>query len=260
MNRMLIGLESSSLMPLVVITPLSQDCYETIWGELFSNSFIIHQDSLRELKSVFEFRADTFFSNPIVRMQKLRDIPLHKGLTAKGIAIKLLLDGQAGGWVGNKNSRVQAFFFSDVIDSIDDSIADLQEFCNIAVERMKAKINRFNHLITPENNLLAIDLKNILPYWGYHNVSRNFLEEDRKLTIKVQEDCALVDIDMFRDKPSAGRRDTFHYHMLTQESVDLILVGDANFESNICSCNQCSKWFPKIRILTNKRRNDLLNL
>lgn len=258
MNTLLIGLESSSLMPLVAITPLSQDCYETIWGELFDNSFMVHRDSLAELRNIFEFSANTFFSNPIVRMQKLPDISFRKGLTAKGVAIKLLLDGQAGGWIGNKNSRVQAFFFSDVIDSIDDSITDLQEFCNIVVERMKAKANQFNHLVTPQNNLLVIDPKNALPYWGYHNVSAGFLEENRKLMINVQEDC--TSIDMFMDKPSAGRRDAFHYHMLTQESVDLILVGDANFESNICKCNQCSKRSPSIRILTNKRRNVLLNL
>ncbi|PIU23867.1 MAG: hypothetical protein CO103_07095 [Chloroflexi bacterium CG_4_9_14_3_um_filter_45_9] len=258
MNKLLTGLESSSLMPLVTITPLSQDCYDTIWGELFDNCFVIHQDSLRELKNIFEFSANTFFSNPIVRMQKLRDISPCKGLTVKGVAVKLLLDGQAGGWIGNKNSRVQAFFFSDVIDSIEDCIVDVQEFCDILVQRMEAKINRFNHLITPHDNLLVVDLENVLPYWGYHNVSRDFLEEDRKLVINVREDSA--SIDMFTHKTSAARRDAFHYHMLTQEAVDLILVGDANFESNICSCGQCSKRSPKIRILTNKRRNDLLNL
>lgn len=258
MNKLLIGLESSSLMPLVTITPLSQDCYETIWGELFDNSFVIHQDSLRELKNIFEFSTNTFFSNPIIRMRKLRDISLRKGLTAKGIAVKLLLDGQAGGWIGNKNSRVQAFFFSDVIDSIGDSIVDLQEFCDIVVQRMEAKINRFNHLITPQDNVLVVDLKNALSYWGYHNVSRDFLEEERTLVINVREDSA--SLDMFAHKTSAARRDAFHYHMLAQESVDLILVGDANFESNICSCDQCSKRSPKVRILTNKKRNDLLNL
>jgi len=258
MNKLLIGLESSSLMPLIAITPLSQDCYETIWEELFHNSFIIHRDSLAELRTIFEFSANTFFSNPIARMQKLRDISLWKGLTPKGVAIKLLLDGQAGGWIGNKNSRVQTFFFSDVIDSMDDSITDLQEFCNIVVGRMKAKVDHFNHLTTPQNNILVIDLKNALPYWGYHNVSADFLEENRPLTVQVQEDCA--SIDMFMDKRLPARRDAFHYHMLTQEHVDLLLVGDANFESNICRCAQCIKCSPSIRILTNKRRNDLLNL
>lgn len=258
MSKQVIGLESSSLMPLVAITPLSEDSYRAIWGKLFDCSFLIHQDSLHELRRIFEFPTHTFFSDPITRIEKLRALPLPSRLTLKGLAIKLLLDGQAGGWIGNKNSRVQTFFFSDVIDNMEDSITDPHEFCDILVAGMQAKIDRFNHLITPQGNILPVDPKNALPYWGYHNVSTDYLEEDRKLVIEVREDCA--PIDMFMSQPRAARRDAFHYHMLRQESVDLILVGDANFEENICRCDLCNKRPTKVRILTNKRRNALLNL
>lgn len=258
MSKQAIGLESSSVMPLVAITPLSEDCYRTIWGELLDSSFLIHQDSLGELRRIFEFPIHTFFSDPITRIEKLRELPLPSRLTMKGLAIKLLLDGQAGGWIGNKNSRVQTFFFSDVIDDMEDSITDSHEFCDILVARMKAKIERFNHLITPQDNVILIDLKNALPYWGYHNVSTDYLEEDRRLAIEVREDCA--PIDMFMGQPPASRRDAFHYHMLRHESVDLILVGDANFEENVCRCEMCNRRPIKVRILTNKRRNALLSL
>lgn len=258
MSKQVIGLESSSLMPLVAIAPLSEDCYRTIWGELFDCSFLIHQDSLDELRRIFHFPIHTFFSDPITRIEKLRELPLPSRLTIKGLAIKLLLDGQAGGWIANKNSRVQTFFFSDVIDNMEDSITDPQGFSDILVARMKAKIDRFHHLITPQDNILIIDLKNALPYWGYHNVSTDYLEEDRKLAIEVREDC--VPVDTFISQPPAVRRDAFHYHMLMHESVDLILVGDANFEANICRCNLCNRRPTKLRILTNKRRNALLNL
>ena len=105
-----IGLESSSIMPLITITPLTQDCYEATLNKFSHDTLIAHEDSLTELKTIFSFRSNTFYSNPINRLSKIKDFPLFPNTSLKGIAIKLLLDGQAGGWIGNKNSRVQTFF------------------------------------------------------------------------------------------------------------------------------------------------------
>jgi hypothetical protein len=52
MKNNLIGLESSSIMPLITITPLTQECYESIWGEYYTHTLIAHEDSIAELKNV----------------------------------------------------------------------------------------------------------------------------------------------------------------------------------------------------------------
>lgn len=140
-----IGLESSSIMPLVAITPLTQDCYETIWGKFINSTFLAHADSIEELKSIFIFKANTFYSSSIKRLEKIKDLPLDENQSLKGIAIKLLLDGQMGGWIGNKNSRVQTFFFSDVIDSLDNRIKDPHEFSEELIESMKKKLKKYNN-------------------------------------------------------------------------------------------------------------------
>jgi hypothetical protein len=258
MNNQIIGLESSSIMPLVAITPLTQDCYENIWNKFTNCTFVTHEDSIHELKNIFKFRANTFYSNPITRLQKIKDYQISEILSLKGMAIKLLLDGQMGGWIGNKNSRVQTFFFSDVIDSLDDSISDPKEFSQILIESMIAKIDAYNKLLTPNNGILTIDISKILLYWGHHNIDKSLFSERKKVEVQVLRDNELL--KMFEDQPSATRRDAYHYHMLKKEKVDLILVGDANYKNNICPCENCSSYKCEIFVLKDNARKKLLGL
>ncbi len=258
MKNNLIGLESSSIMPLITITPLTQECYESIWGEHYSNTLIAHEDSIAELKNVFNFKANTFYSNPITRLEKVKEFSSYKKLSLKGASIKLLLDGQMGGWIGNKNSRVQALFFSDVIDSIDDNIKDAETFSEQLILKMKAKIKAYNQMLTPSDGILTIDIKRILPYWGFHNIASTIFLEKREMQIRILPDCESM--IMFEPLPSATRRDAYHYHMLKKEKVQLILVGDANYKNNICSCPSCLSYDCSIKILTDAKRKKLLKL
>lgn len=253
-----IGLESSSIMPLVAITPLTQDCYETLWSKFINCTFLAHNDSVLELKSIFRFRANTFYSNPIKRLEKIKDLAPTQRMSLKGVALKLLLDGQMGGWVGNKNSRVQAFFFSDVIDSIDNEIQDSQEFSTKLIKGMGKKLQIYNNLLTPVDGVLTIDITKILPYWGFHNVASSLFSENRRIKINIQPDCE--SFSMFSPLPSSIRRDAYHYHMLKREKVNIILVGDANYKKNICSCSNCRSYHCEVLVLTDKRRKSLLQL
>lgn len=258
MTQPSIGLESSSIMPLVAITPLTQDCYETIWGRFLNSTLLAHDDSMSELKNIFAFKANTFYSNPIKRLEKIKDLPPSDRMSLKGIALKLLLDGQMGGWVGNKNSRVQAFFFSDVIDSLDNKVKNPEEFTAKLIEGMKMKVQTFNNILTPRNGSIIIDIRQILPYWGFHNVGPSLFSENRKIQIKILPNCE--SFNMFESLPSAIRRDSYHYHMLKKEKVSLILVGDANYKKNICSCPDCLSYHCEVQVLTDKKRKMLLDL
>jgi len=258
MKNTLIGLESSSIMPLVAITPLTQECYENIWGNYLANTLIAHEDSISELKDIFKFRANTFYSNPIIRLEKVKYFSLSERMSLKGMALKLLLDGQMGGWIGNKNSRVQTFFFSDVIDAIDDNIKDPKAFSAELIERMKGKVQTYNQLLTPTNGILTIDMKHILPYWGFHNVTPSIFSEERKVKIKILPNCE--SFAMFESLPSATRRDAYHYHMLKKEKVTLIFVGDANYKKNVCSCRSCLSYNCEVKLLKDTKRKKLLGL
>jgi hypothetical protein len=102
MKNNLIGLESSSIMPLVTITPLTQECYEAIWGDCCSHTLMAHEDSIAELKNVFTFKTNTFYSNPITRLEKVKEFSPSERVSLKGAAFKLLLDGQMGGVGGQQ--------------------------------------------------------------------------------------------------------------------------------------------------------------
>lgn len=258
MNNTLIGLESSSIMPLIAVTPLTQDCYENIWGNYTSNTLIVHEDSINELKNIFNFKANTFYSNPIYRLERIKDFSPTKRTSLKGIALKLLLDGQMGGWIGNKNSRVQTFFFSDVIDALDNGIKDSKTFSAELIKGMREKIQTYNQMLTPANGILTIDIRQILPYWGFHNVTSSIFEEKRKIMIEVHPNCE--SLTMFQSFPSATRRDAYHYHMLKKEKVSLIFVGDANYKKNICSCPDCLSYNCEVKIVTDTNRKKILNL
>ena len=258
MTTIKIGLESSSIMPLITVTPLTQDCYETILNKFSRATFIAHEDSLSELRTIFSFKSNTFYSNPINRLLKIKDFPLFPNTSLKGTAIKLLLDGQAGGWIGNKNSRVHTFFFSDVVDNISDKIGNPKDFGNELTAKMKHKIETFNNLLTPINRILKIDSRKILPYWGQHNISPKLLSESNIINIRILPDCE--SFDMFAHLPTAIRRDSYHYHMLKKEKVNTILVGDANYKKNICSCQSCKDYDCETIILTDKKRKELLKL
>jgi hypothetical protein len=258
MKKNLIGLESSSIMPLVTVTPLTQECYEALWDNYIHHTLIAHEDSLTELKNIFKFKADTFYSNPITRLEKVKDFSPVQRESLKGMALKLLLDGQMGGWVGNKNSRVQTFFFSDVIDEIDSNIKDPEKFSVKLIESMKRKIETYNRMLTPDNGILTIDISLILPYWGLHNITSSVFSEKRKVSIKILPNCETL--NKFQSLPSATRRDAYHYHMLKKENVQLILVGDANYKKNICACADCSSYNCEVKILTDRERKKILKL
>jgi len=258
MNNHIIGLESSSIMPMVAITPLTQDCYENIWGRFINSTLIAHEDSISELKNIFKFKANTFYSNPITRLQKIKDFLPSDKISLKGMAIKLLLDGQMGGWIGNKNSRVQTFFFSDVIDGLDNRIKDPKEFSATLIDRMRNKIKTYNNFLTPIDGTLTINIRQILIYWGFHNVAPALFSEKRKIQIKILPNCH--SFTTFESLPSATRRDAYHYHMLKKEKVTLILVGDANYKKNVCSCNDCLSHNCEVKILRDTKRKKLLGL
>ncbi|MDD5134084.1 MAG: hypothetical protein PHP01_01580 [Phycisphaerae bacterium] len=258
MTKSIIGLESSSIMPLVAITPLTQACYESIWDKFHNSMLLAHEDSIAELKNIFNFKANTFYSSPLKRLEKIKELLLFNKASLKGAAIKLLLDGQSGGWIGNKNSRVQTFFFSDVIDHIDNRIKDPREFTEYLINGMKGKIQTYNRMLTPVNGMIRIDLKQILPYWGFHNVSPSLLSENKKVQIAILRNCE--SFDMFKSEPTATRRDSYHYHMLKKEKVSIILVGDANYKNNICSCKKCLSYDCQVHVLTDSKRKALLNL
>jgi hypothetical protein len=244
-------------MPLVAVSPLTQDCYESI-GKYQNVSFLAHEDSIDELKNIFNFKSNTFYSSPLKRLEKIKDLPLSNKLSLKGAAIKLLLDGQNGGWIGNKNSRVQTFFFSDVIDKINNNIQDPYEFASELLSGMKRKIQVYNEMLTPVDGTLTINLKHILPYWGFHNVSTTLLSENKKIQISIRPNCETF--TMFESSPSATRRDSYHYHMLKKERVSLIIVGDANYKNNICSCQNCTSYNCDVLVLTDSKRKKLLKL
>ncbi len=258
MKNILIGLESSSIMPLVTITPLTQECYEHVWGSYASDILVAHEDSLAELKNIFNFKANTFYSNPITRLEKVKDFSPTKQASFKGIALKLLLDGQMGGWIGNKNSRVQTFFFSDVIDALDDNIETSKEFSEKLIAEMKKKIQTYNQMLSPINGTLTIDISKILPYWGFHNIAPSIFSEKRQIKIRILPNCE--PLSKFQSLPSASRRDVYHYHMLKKEKVELILVGDANYKKNICSCKDCLSYNCEVKILTDTKRKKILKL
>jgi len=73
MSPLKIGLESSSIMPLVAITPLTQDCYQTILDNHSNHILIAHEDSIIELKNIFRFKADTFYG-VVARIGKTENI------------------------------------------------------------------------------------------------------------------------------------------------------------------------------------------
>ena len=256
--NILIGLESSSIMPLVTVTPLTQDCYENIWGNHITSTLIAHEDSIAELKNIFQFKVNTFYSSPVSRLEKIKDFLPTEKASLKGIALKLLLDGQMGGWVGNKNSRVQTFFFSDVIDALDNDIKDPKAFSAELITNMRKKIQTYNQMLTPDNGILAIDIRQILPYWGFHNITPSIFSEKRKIKIRILPNCE--SLTMFGDFPSATRRDAYHYHMLKKERVSIILVGDANYKNNICSCSGCRSHDCEVQIFTDAKRKKILNL
>ena len=258
MKSLRIGLESSSIMPLIAVTPISQDCYETIQNDFAGSIFLAHEDSITELKSIFQFKSNTFYSNPITRLEKIRELPCYSNISLKGIAIKLLLDGQSGGWIGNKNSRVQALFFSDVIDSISNEIDEPNSFCTEVTDRMRSKIQSFNTLLTPVNQILSISSQSILQYWGCHNISLKLSQELTNIQIKVVPNCE--SFDMFEHMPNVIRRDIYHYHMLKKESVSAILVGDANYKKNLCNCQRCMNYDCEVIVLKDIKRKRLLGL
>ena len=123
---------------------------------------------------------------------------------------------------------------------------------------MKGKIQTYNQLLTPTKGILTIDIRRILPYWGFHNVTSSIFSEKRKIRIKILPNCE--SFDMFESLASGTRRDAYHYHMLKKEKVALILVGDANYKKNVCSCRSCLSYNCEVKLLKDTKRKKILGL
>lgn len=241
-RTMKIGIETSSLMPLIVVSPFSNSVYERIWVEnrVHRCEFITVSDCLVESIDVML----KYMKYPLQKIERMRDESQPHEITPLPVqAIKHIAETRYNAkWI---------FFISDVIATIDQN-CDRTEFCNQLMCAMNEKFEKYKKMLTPVDGILTIDITKILPYWGYHKIDNSFLDEKRIIKITVEETISqenyenewksVID-DFIRtskvEMSINARRDMYHYHVLHSLSCDEIWVGNDRFNKHLCPCPLC---------------------
>ncbi|MBN1762499.1 MAG: hypothetical protein JW878_05415 [Methanomicrobia archaeon] len=237
-----IGIETSSLMPLVVVSPFSNSVYNRIWLENRVNKceFFTTSDCVDEAIDVML----KYIQYPLKKIEQMRDESQPHEITPLFVqALKHIAETRYNAkWI---------FFLTDVAAKIDQDCSRT-EFCNKLIKAMNEKFDNYRRMLTPEEGILTIDISKILPYWGYHKIDGSFLKEKKSVNILVNETLSQEEyeeqyeiwIDSFtsalkKDLTLNSKRDMYHYHVLHLLNCDEIWVGNENFHEHLCPCPSC---------------------
>ena len=237
-----IGLETSSLMPLVVVSPFSSSVYNRIWLEngVDNCEFVTASDCITESIDVML----KYIKYPLKKIEQMRDESQPHEISPLFVqALKHIAETRYNAkWI---------FFLTDIIAKIDQN-SDQTDFCNQLIKAMNEKFNSYRRMLTPVNGILTIDITKILPYWGYHKIDINFLKEKRIIKIIVKETISQEEyeeqyelwIDNFtstlkKDLTINSKRDMYHYHILRSLGCNEIWVGNEKFNKHLCPCPLC---------------------
>jgi len=237
-----IGIETSSLMPLMVVSPFSNSVYERIWLENRANKceFVTTSDCVDEAIDVML----KYIEYPLKKIEQMRDESQPHEITPLFVqALKHIAETRYNAkWI---------FFLTDVVAEIDQNCSRT-EFCNQLIKAMNKKFDDYRRMLTPVNGILTIDISKILPYWGYHKIDSSFLKEKRIVEILVNKTISQEEyeeqyeiwIDNFtstlkKDLTINSKRDMYHYHVIRSLGCDEIWVGNEKFHEHLCPCPLC---------------------
>lgn len=235
----LLGLETSSYLPLVWNTPYTSGVWSLIHRHSGSGPAlgILHRDSIKEASGYFSatntnhsdskrwmydpsFRAD-YLANTLTDMELDR-------LPFPSTAFALVLGGSI--WPAAKYlnyARHCGFIYCDLVDSLDFTLPKRQLLRSLAdmIAERSSEISRVfqTHLSA---DCIRISSPAQYPYWG------RMYDGPAGSTIQVQ----------VRDDPQAGKlasdfptRDAYHYWLMRSESPrpDVMIVADTGFAKNV---------------------------
>ncbi|MGB7533998.1 MAG: hypothetical protein WA977_13650 [Halobacteriota archaeon] len=237
-----IGLETSSLMPLIVVAPFSNLVYERIWLEnrVHKCEFVTASDCVVESIDVML----KYSKYPLEKIEQMRDVSQPHEITPLSVqAIKHIAETRYNAkWI---------FFLTDVVAKIDQNY-DRTEFCNQLTKAINEKFDSYRRMLTPVNDILTIDVTKILPYWGYHKIDNSFLKEEKAIKVIVRETISQEEYEeqyepwitnftstLKKDLTINSKRDMYHYHILRSLGCDEIWVGNEKFNKHLCPCPLC---------------------
>lgn len=240
-----IGLDTSALAPLILTTPFTNSLYQLIWHEnrIDKYSFITDMDSIKEAKNIILNQS----SQPINKIKEMKNSFNHSLMPLKVQAIKYLSE--------TFFTRKWLLFYSDLIFQIKKK--SKERFCDELIKLMEEKIKIYVDILTPKSTCLEISIKNLMPYWGYHKVDPLFINENRKLYVKVEKDPLTIEefkkeVNISEDLNVNDIRDMYHTHIFSLLNCDEIWAGDQDFDKHRCKCSFCfdgNNFTYKIKIL-----------
>lgn len=233
----LLGLETSSYLPLVWNTPYTPGIWSLIYKE-GPTRCVLHRDSIREASGYFSATntnssdSKRWIYDPSFRASYLADTLTDEELAQlpfPSTAFALVLGGSI--WPKQQYlnyTRHCGFLYCDLIDGLDFSVPKRLVLRSLA-EAIAERSNEVSRVL--QAHLAADHIIVRSPaqysYWGrWYNGPA-----DSTLEVHVRDDPPGKVVSDF---PKKGARDAFHYWMMLAElpRPDLVVVADTGFKEN----------------------------
>jgi hypothetical protein len=237
MRMALLGLETSSYLPLVWNTPYTRGIWTLIQdhGDGSGVTGVIHRDSIKEASGYFSATnaensaSKQWMYDPAFRARCLAESLSESELSClpfPSTAFAIILGGSIWPFGQYLNySRHCGFLYCDLADAIDFRQPKKQLLLRLAdmiVERSRELSQVFDCHLAAQRVTLSAPSK--YPYWGriYDGPANASIE------LRIRDDLPW-------DKHVAPTRDAYHYLMMRLEAPrpDLMIVADGGYDKNV---------------------------
>jgi hypothetical protein len=224
-----IGLETSSIMPLIEITPRTLPLQKKIkeFMEKYEVKFYTDLHSVKEATQ----QINTSFNNAIKSVEKALVVAERLNINDPQYLTVIFIKCLSENWYG----REETLRWSDVV--INDKLQQIQnykEFFKTLKREIENKRQKYLSMLNVENKLLNIDCKNIQSYW----ITPSFIKD---LHIKIKVITNKISIENFFQKIQSVMNTTYMGTLKINDVVDIYhlysLYNDSNIKE-VWSCNQ----------------------
>lgn len=228
-----IGLETSSIMPLIEITPRTLPLQKRI-KEIIKVHEVKFYTDLHSVKEATQ-QVNTSFDNAIKSVEKARVVAEELNINDPLRLTIMFIKSLSENWYG----REETLRWSDVI--IDDEVQRVQhreEFFKTLNQRLEGKKEKYSSMLKIENNYLNIDCRDIQSYW----ITPQFIND---LQIKIKVVPNRLSLEDFFQRLQSVINATYMGKLKINDVIDIYHLYSLYYEAEIPEVWSCNQQFVK---------------
>ncbi len=228
-----IGIETSSIMPLIETTPRTLPLQRYIKRTTTENKVEFYTD-LYSVKEASQ-QITTSFTNAVKSIEKAKSVADRLNINDTKTLSIVFVKSLSENWYG----REETLRWSDVV--INDKVQrteNHEEFVRILRQQLEDKKERYISMLKIENNCLTIDCRDIQSYW----ITPQFIND---LQIKIKVIPNKLSIEDFFQKLQSVINAAYMGTLKINDVVDIYHLYSLYYDGSIRDIWSCNQQFVK---------------